>query len=176
MPTTKRDEERRKKREQRMAEDDEAKNYKFGGEAGQSGDGDKEDKEETKDEPNFGLSGKLTAETNTYKGVVIKYSEPAEARQPTTRWRLYQFKGEDVLPTLYVHRQSAYLIGRDRRVCGYCTGGILTCLYACGHCTGGGCPSRPPFVLQPACCAAVQTGQFREERRFHWEACQALFD
>ena len=28
---------------------------------------------------------------------MIKYSEPAEARQPTTRWRLYQFKGEDVL-------------------------------------------------------------------------------
>ena len=40
---------------------------RFGGEAGQSGDGDKEGKEETKDEPNFGLSGKLTAETNTYK-------------------------------------------------------------------------------------------------------------
>ena len=78
--------------------------------------------------------------------------------------------------TLYVHRQSAYLIGRDRRVCGYCTGGILTCLYACGHCTGGGCPSRPPFVLQPACCAAVQTGQLREERRFHWEACQVRSD
>lgn len=31
------------------------------------------------------------------QGVVIKYSEPAEARQPTTRWRLYQFKGEEVL-------------------------------------------------------------------------------
>ena len=28
---------------------------------------------------------------------MIKYSEPSEARQPSTRWRLYQFKGEEVL-------------------------------------------------------------------------------
>ena len=31
------------------------------------------------------------------QGVVIKYSEPPEARQPKTRWRLYQFKGEECL-------------------------------------------------------------------------------
>ena len=39
---------------------------RFGGAAGQSGDKDKEE-ETKKEEPNFGLSGKLTAETNTYK-------------------------------------------------------------------------------------------------------------
>uniref|UniRef100_A0A069DYM7 Putative transcriptional regulator snip1 n=1 Tax=Panstrongylus megistus TaxID=65343 RepID=A0A069DYM7_9HEMI len=66
--------------------------------------------------PDFGLSGKLAEEVNTYKGVVIKYSEPPEARKPKRRWRLYPFKGDDVLPTLYIHRQSAYLIGRDRKV------------------------------------------------------------
>ena len=66
--------------------------------------------------PNFKISGKLAAETNTYKGVVIIYSEPPEARIPKTRWRLYPFKGEPQLHVLYVHRQSAYLIGRDRKV------------------------------------------------------------
>lgn len=69
-----------------------------------------------KQKPNFGLSGKLTEETNTYKGVVIKYSEPPEARKPKRRWRLYPFKGEKALQTLYIHRESAYLIGRDRKV------------------------------------------------------------
>ena len=65
---------------------------------------------------NFALSGKLTAETNTYRGVVIMYSEPPEAKIPKTRWRLYPFKENESLSTLYIHRQSAYLIGRDRRI------------------------------------------------------------
>lgn len=69
-----------------------------------------------KQKPNFGLSGKLTEETNTYKGIVIKYSEPPEARKPKRRWRLYPFKGEKALQTLYIHRESAYLIGRERKV------------------------------------------------------------
>jgi len=62
------------------------------------------------------LSGKLTEDANTYKGVVIKYSQPAEARKPKRRWRWYIFKGEEELPFLPLHRQSAYLIGRERRV------------------------------------------------------------
>ncbi|XP_050073094.1 smad nuclear-interacting protein 1 [Anopheles maculipalpis] len=70
-----------------------------------------------KEKPNFGLSGKLTAETNTVQGVVIAYSEPPGARKPKRRWRLYPFKGEQALPTLYIHRQSCFLIGRDRKVC-----------------------------------------------------------
>jgi smad nuclear-interacting protein 1 len=49
-----------------------------------------------KEKPNFGLSGALLKDTNTYKGVVIKYSEPTEARKPKRRWRLYVFKGEQV--------------------------------------------------------------------------------
>ncbi|CAG9769333.1 unnamed protein product [Ceutorhynchus assimilis] len=73
-------------------------------------------KQENKAKPDFGLSGKLTEETNTYKGVVIKYSEPPEARKPKRRWRLYPFKGDKALQTLYIHRESAYLIGRDRKV------------------------------------------------------------
>lgn len=46
-------------------------------------------------EPNFGLSGKLAAETNTVKGVELKYNEPPEAAKPTTKWRLYVFKGDE---------------------------------------------------------------------------------
>uniref|UniRef100_A0A1B6E2L4 FHA domain-containing protein n=1 Tax=Clastoptera arizonana TaxID=38151 RepID=A0A1B6E2L4_9HEMI len=69
-----------------------------------------------KAKPDFGLSGKLTEETNTYNGIVIKYSEPPEARKPVRRWRFYPFKGEDGLPTLHLHRQSAYLIGRERKI------------------------------------------------------------
>lgn len=70
-----------------------------------------------KDKPNFGLSGKLTEETNKVHGIVIKYAEPPEAKKPKRRWRLYPFKGETALQTLYIHRQSAFLIGRDRKIC-----------------------------------------------------------
>jgi len=66
---------------------------------------------------NLGLSGALTEDTNTFNGVVVKYSEPVEARKPKRRWRFYQFKGDETLPTLHLHRQSAYLMGRDRKVC-----------------------------------------------------------
>lgn len=69
-----------------------------------------------KEEPNFALSGKLTEETNTYKGVVIKYNQPEEARKPKTRWRLYPFKDGESLPVLHIHRMSAYLLGRDRKI------------------------------------------------------------
>jgi len=71
---------------------------------------------EEKEKPNFELSGKLTDDMNTVNGVVIKYSEPQDAKKPKRRWRLYPFKGEKALPTLYIHRQSAYLMGRDRKV------------------------------------------------------------
>merc|ERR1711894_675459 len=70
----------------------------------------------TNDQVSMGLSGKLLEETNTVNGVVVKYSEPTEARKPKTRWRLYVFKGNEELPILYIHRQSAYLLGRDRKV------------------------------------------------------------
>lgn len=73
-------------------------------------------KPQEKEKPNFELSGKLTEDMNTVNGVVIKYSEPQDARKPKRRWRLYPFKGEKALPTLYIHRQSAYLMGRDRKV------------------------------------------------------------
>ena len=71
------------------------------------------DKEEGVD---MGLSGNLLSDTNTVNGIVVRYSEPQEARKPKTKWRLYVFKGNEELPILYVHRQSAYLLGRDRKI------------------------------------------------------------
>ncbi|XP_017852661.1 FHA domain-containing protein DDL [Drosophila busckii] len=75
-----------------------------------------EDEPVEKEKPNFGLSGALTEDTNKVNGVVVKYSEPPEARKPKRRWRLYPFKGETALPTLHIHRQSCFLVGRDRKV------------------------------------------------------------
>ncbi|KAF6757503.1 smad nuclear interacting protein 1 [Ephemerocybe angulata] len=76
---------------------------------------------EDKAKPNFKPSGLLAAETNTVKAAdgtstVLKYNEPPEARKPLLGWRLYVFKGSEQLEMMHVHRQSAYLIGRDRMV------------------------------------------------------------
>ena len=40
----------------------------------------------------LGLSGSLAADTNTVNGSLVKYSEPAEAKKPKKKWRLYVFK------------------------------------------------------------------------------------
>ncbi|KAL6999334.1 hypothetical protein U1Q18_000494 [Sarracenia purpurea var. burkii] len=70
-----------------------------------------------KQKPSFELSGKLAAETNRVRGVTLLFNEPPDARKPDIRWRLYVFKGGEVLnEPLYVHRQSSYLFGRERRV------------------------------------------------------------
>ncbi|RSH91844.1 hypothetical protein EHS25_009214 [Saitozyma podzolica] len=63
--------------------------------------------------PNFGASGLLAKETNTVKGVELKYNEPPEARKPLKNWRLYVFKGEEQIDLIHIYRQSAYLVGRD---------------------------------------------------------------
>lgn len=76
----------------------------------------KNNKKEPKQKANLGLSGALTADTNTYKGVVIKYSEPDDAKLPKKRWRIYPFKGDEALPPLHIHRQSAFLIGKHRGI------------------------------------------------------------
>ncbi|GFP90002.1 fha domain-containing protein ddl [Phtheirospermum japonicum] len=70
-----------------------------------------------KQKPSFELSGKLAAETNRVRGVTLLFNEPPDARKPEIRWRLYVFKGGEALTEpLYVHRQSCYLFGRERRV------------------------------------------------------------
>ena len=72
-----------------------------------------------KQKPNFGISGALAKDDekgNIYKGVVLKFSEPPEARAPNTQWRFYVFKGEEALETLHVSKQSAYLLGRNEDI------------------------------------------------------------
>ncbi|KAI9508340.1 SMAD/FHA domain-containing protein, partial [Russula earlei] len=71
--------------------------------------------------PNFAPSGLLAAATNTVRkadgtSTLLKYNEPPEARKPLVGWRLYVFKGDEQVDLLHIHRQSAYLIGRDRAV------------------------------------------------------------
>lgn len=70
-----------------------------------------------KQKPSFELSGKLAEETNRVRGITLLFTEPPDARKPNIRWRLYVFKGGEMLnEPLYVHRQSCYLFGRERRV------------------------------------------------------------
>jgi smad nuclear-interacting protein 1 len=42
--------------------------------------------------------------------------EPLDSARPSKKWRLYVFKNEEISETLHLHRQSAYLFGRDKRV------------------------------------------------------------
>lgn len=69
-----------------------------------------------KEKVNFATSGKLAEDTNMFNGVIVNYSEPPEAKKPSKKWRLYPFKGDDPLPHIEIHTQSAFLLGRDRRV------------------------------------------------------------
>lgn len=71
---------------------------------------------EPKKKPDFGQSGKLAEDTNTFNGVVVKYNEPPDAKCPKRKWRLYPFKAGETLEFIPIHHQSAYLLGRDRRV------------------------------------------------------------
>ncbi|GAA5973915.1 hypothetical protein JCM11641_001217 [Rhodosporidiobolus odoratus] len=82
----------------------------------QGGGGEDEERKVVESKPDFGLSGALAAETNTLNGVVLKYAEPPEARKPVRNWRLYVFKGKEQVDLVHVHRQSCYLVGRDRVV------------------------------------------------------------
>lgn len=75
--------------------------------------------DEQKVKADFGLSGALAKDVNTgnmYNGVVLKWSEPQDSARPTLKWRLYVMKNGTIAETLHLHRQSAYLFGRDTRV------------------------------------------------------------
>ncbi|KAI9999973.1 hypothetical protein NQD34_011816 [Periophthalmus magnuspinnatus] len=104
--------ERRREHRQRREENQE---HEFG-ETGETEENSEGSAPVDKEKPNFELSGALTEDTNTFRGVVIKYNEPPEARIPKRRWRLYPFKNDEPLPVMYIHRQSAYLMGRMRRI------------------------------------------------------------
>jgi smad nuclear-interacting protein 1 len=78
------------------------------------------------DKPNFGLSGALAKDisrtgtaggSRMYKGVLLKFQEPPEARAPVKQWRLYVYKNDQLEQTLHISKQSAYLIGRSPDIC-----------------------------------------------------------
>lgn len=81
---------------------------------------DNDSKNKKKELADFGLSGTLAKDTKTgnmYNGVLLKFSEPPEARTPNTRWRFYVFRGSEQVDVLHVSKQSAYLFGRESKVC-----------------------------------------------------------
>jgi len=70
-----------------------------------------------KEQPNFGLSGALTKGMNSVNGIDLKFVEPPEARLPSRHWRLYVFKGKEIVgEPVRIHKKTAYLFGRDRLV------------------------------------------------------------
>ncbi|EON65206.1 hypothetical protein W97_04443 [Coniosporium apollinis CBS 100218] len=79
-----------------------------------------------KQKPNLNPTGLLAKETNTVSiggaSIVLKYNEPSDARKPSasTPWRLYVFKGRDILDTIPLHTRSCWLIGREERVADLC--------------------------------------------------------
>jgi smad nuclear-interacting protein 1 len=83
---------------------------------------DKDGNFQRKEKPNWAPSGKLAAAANTIKtankAIVLKYHEPAEARKPPTSqpWRMYVFKGEEILDTIELGMQSCWLFGREEAV------------------------------------------------------------
>ena len=78
----------------------------------------KDEKGPDRQRPNFQPTGRLAAESNTVAGIVLKYHEPPEARKPAPdpAWRLYVFKGSDLLETIELGSRSCWLFGRERAV------------------------------------------------------------
>ncbi|KAK8826905.1 hypothetical protein WA577_007408 [Blastocystis sp. JDR] len=73
-----------------------------------------------KETANYETTGALGKDRNTgvmYNGVLLKWCEPTDAAKPTLKWRMYEFKDNRIIDTKYLHRCSAFLIGRDERVC-----------------------------------------------------------
>ena len=108
----------------RRVEDDDDKGKEKGTRTSADREGDDEESRPPPEyKPNFGLSGALAKDTdsgNVYKGIVLKFKEPPEARAPNTLWRLYVFKPQqnkkddaDLIETLHISKQSAYLFGRN---------------------------------------------------------------
>ncbi|KAL6924803.1 hypothetical protein ACHAPO_001758 [Fusarium lateritium] len=79
--------------------------------------------EKPKEKPNFGSTGVLAAASNSVAQadgttVTLKYHEPAEARKPSPRdvWKLFIFKGQDIIDTIELSARSCWLVGREMSV------------------------------------------------------------
>ncbi|KAI1293119.1 SMAD/FHA domain-containing protein [Xylaria venustula] len=76
-----------------------------------------------KEKPNYRISGALAAASNSVtqadgSTIVLKYHEPPEARKPSPKdqWKLFVFKGEDIVDTVPLSNRSCWLVGRDMAV------------------------------------------------------------
>ncbi|XDG05097.1 hypothetical protein ABKA04_004712 [Annulohypoxylon sp. FPYF3050] len=76
-----------------------------------------------KEKPNYGTTGALAAASNSViqsdgSRIVLKYHEPPEARKasPKDQWKLFVFKGEDVIDTVPLSSRSCWLVGREMAV------------------------------------------------------------
>ncbi|KAF2263518.1 hypothetical protein CC78DRAFT_533947 [Lojkania enalia] len=73
-----------------------------------------------REKPNFKPTGLLAKEANLVAGtkISLKYHEPPEARKPppSAPWRLFIFKGDDMLETVELHTRSCWLLGRAHEV------------------------------------------------------------
>ncbi|RAL59988.1 hypothetical protein DID88_000614 [Monilinia fructigena] len=76
-----------------------------------------------KEKPNLGQTGVLAAASNTItqadgNAIVLKYHEPPEACKPPAKddWKLFVFKGADIIETIDLSTRSCWLIGRELAV------------------------------------------------------------
>lgn len=76
-----------------------------------------------KEKPNFKTTGALAKHANRVEGtkISLKYHEPAEARKPppSQPWRMFVFKGDDVVDTIELCQKSCWLLGRSHEVVDY---------------------------------------------------------
>ncbi|KXH48882.1 FHA domain-containing protein [Colletotrichum salicis] len=82
-----------------------------------------EEPEKPKEKPNLRTTGLLAAASNSVQqadgtSVALKYHEPAEARKPPPRdqWKLFVFKGADIVDTVDLNLRSCWLMGREAAV------------------------------------------------------------
>ncbi|KAH7349603.1 SMAD/FHA domain-containing protein, partial [Plectosphaerella cucumerina] len=76
-----------------------------------------------KEQPNFSNSGALAKAANSIQQadgsvVTLKYHEPPEARKPPAKddWKMFVFKGDDVVDTIGLSTRSCWLVGREPAV------------------------------------------------------------
>lgn len=76
-----------------------------------------------KQKPNIAPTGVLAAATNTVAtsdgtAIFLKYHEPPEARKPPAKdqWKLFVFKGADIVETIDIGTRSCWLVGRETAV------------------------------------------------------------
>jgi len=85
--------------------------------------GEGEEPPKPKEKANFGTSGALAAASNAVAQadgtqIVLKYHEPPEARKPAPKdvWKLFVFKGDEIIDTVPLSQRSCWLVGRESAV------------------------------------------------------------